>query len=162
LPEPLFGKALERGSNRLVVRQPAVPESKRVLLVEDDALIGQQFQEAITEAGYEVLGPARSMAAGLYLAQIKPPDLAIIDIGLAGTVDGIEGGRRLRLELGLPVIFVSGRVDAETGIRAVEIGPVAFLEKLLADADPSRRSSIRVLTALHMEGGSRCRPLDSI
>jgi two-component system, response regulator PdtaR len=102
---------------------------KRVLLVEDDALIGQEFREAITAAGYEVLGPARSMAAGLYLAQIKPPDLAINDIGLAGTVDGVEGGRRLRLELGLPVIFVSGRGDAETRIRAVEMGPVAFLEK---------------------------------
>jgi DNA-binding response OmpR family regulator len=44
------------------------------------------------------------MVAGLYLAQIKSPDLAIIDIGLAGTVDGIEGGRRLQWEAGLPVI----------------------------------------------------------
>jgi DNA-binding response OmpR family regulator len=42
---------------------------KSVLLVEDDALSGREFQEAITEAGYEVLGPTRSMVAGLYLAQ---------------------------------------------------------------------------------------------
>jgi two-component system, response regulator PdtaR len=103
--------------------------SKRVLIVEDDALIGQEFHEAIAAAGYEVLGPARSMAAGLYLAQVKRPDLAIIDIGLAGTVNGIEGGRRLRVELGLPIVFVSGRGDAETRMRAAEIGPVAFLEK---------------------------------
>jgi two-component system, response regulator PdtaR len=102
---------------------------KRVLLVDDDALIGQEFQEAISAAGYEVLGPARSMVAGLYLAQVNTPDVAVIDIGLAGTVNGIQGGRRLCLELGLPVIFVSGRGDAETRMRAAEIGPVAFLEK---------------------------------
>lgn len=102
---------------------------KRVLLVEDDAVIGLEFQEAIAEAGYEVLGPARSMAAALYLAQVKTPDLVVIDIGLAGTADGIEGGRRLRLELGLPIVFVSGRGDPQTRARAAEIGPAAFFEK---------------------------------
>ena len=69
------------------------------------------------------------MAAGLYLAQVKTPDLAVIDIGLAGTVDGIDGGRRLRVELGVPIIFVSGRGDPQTRARAAEIGPAAFLEK---------------------------------
>jgi len=101
----------------------------KVLVVEDDPLIGSEFQEAISEAGYEVLGPARSMAAGLYLAQVNTPDLAVIDIGLAGTVNGIEGGRRLRAEFGLPIIFVSGRGDTGTRARAAEIGPQAFLEK---------------------------------
>jgi hypothetical protein len=47
----------------------------RVLLVEDDALIGQDFYEAVAGAGYEVLGPVRSMAAGLYLAQVNTPML---------------------------------------------------------------------------------------
>jgi two-component system response regulator FixJ len=44
-------------------------------------------------------------------------------------VDGIEGGRRLRLELGLPIVLVSGRGDPRTRARAAEIGPAAFLEK---------------------------------
>jgi two-component system, response regulator PdtaR len=101
----------------------------RVLIIEDDPFIGREFQEAVAEAGYEVLGPARSMAAGLYLAQLKVPDLAIVDIGLAGTIDGIEGGRRLRLELGLPVIFISGHGDPKTRARAAAIRPAAFLEK---------------------------------
>jgi two-component system, response regulator PdtaR len=101
----------------------------RVLIIEDDPFIGRELQEAVAEAGYEVLGPARSMTAGLYLAQLKTPDLAIVDIGLAGTIDGIEGARALRLELGLPVIFISGHGDPKTRARAAEIHPAAFLEK---------------------------------
>src|SRR5687767_4314897 len=101
----------------------------RVLIIEDDPLIGREFQEAIAGAGYEVLGPARSMAAGLYLAQLMAADLVVIDIGLAGTVDGIEGARQLRRGLGLPVIFVSGRSDPDTRARAAAVGPAAFLDK---------------------------------
>ena len=56
----------------------------RVMIVEDDGVVGLEFKEAVTAAGYEVLGPVRSVAAGLLLARLKGPDVA--SAGLLRTV----------------------------------------------------------------------------
>jgi DNA-binding response OmpR family regulator len=101
----------------------------KILIVEDDAVVGLEFREAIAAAGYEVLGPVRSAAAGLLLAQLNAPDLAVIDVVLAGSTDGIQGARLLQREFELPIIFVSARSEQAIRARVRHLKPAAYLEK---------------------------------
>jgi two-component system, response regulator PdtaR len=55
--------------------------------------------------------------------------MAVVDIRLTGPIDGIELACRLRQKFGVPSIFLSGLVDAETMRRAAAAQPLGFLAK---------------------------------
>jgi len=56
----------------------------RVLLVEDDWLIASLVAGELAEYGYEVIGPARSVAQASFLAETGKMDAALVDLNLAG------------------------------------------------------------------------------
>ncbi len=57
---------------------------QRILLVEDDALIALDTQDALVDAGYEVVGPAISLEDGMVLARERL-DGAVLDVNLGGS-----------------------------------------------------------------------------
>src|ERR1700752_2003506 len=88
--------ALPSSPERGVARSPketGTSEQKqgpaRVLVVEDDFLIAMQTEVALTAAGFEVVGPATTAEEAVALAQEAKPTLAVMDIRLASTRDGI-------------------------------------------------------------------------
>ena len=104
----------------------------RVLVVEDEPLFAEQLEMYLTQLGYQVLGPVPDAAAALALLApgTPPPDVVLLDIHLRGDgPDGIELGRRLVQEHGLPLIFLTSRADRETFARTRELGPAAYLVK---------------------------------
>ena len=52
-----------------------------------------------------------------------------IDIRLTGPIDGIELACQLRQEYGIPAIFLSGPLDADTALRAQAAQPLGLLQK---------------------------------
>jgi hypothetical protein len=62
----------------------------RVLVVEDDFLIAMQTEIALTAAGFEVIGPATTAEEAVAMAGEAQPTLAVMDIRLASTRDGID------------------------------------------------------------------------
>ena len=103
--------------------------SRRILIVEDDVFTGLGMADILTFAGFEIIGPATRVAEALELGAKARPDVAIFDIRLAGSRDGIEGAELLRRTLGVPVVFVSATANQETKARAKTVGPVAYLSK---------------------------------
>jgi PAS domain S-box-containing protein len=87
------------------------PAGRRVLLVEDEALVAMMIQEFLTESGHAVIGPISRATEALQAAQESDYDSAILDInlgdGMAYPVADIVAGR------GLPFIFVTG-YEADT------------------------------------------------
>jgi DNA-binding response OmpR family regulator len=84
---------------------------KRILLVEDQALVSMLVEEELTEAGYTVVGPFSTCAAALNWLRDDTPDLAILDLQLR---DGpaTELARELqRRKVGFAVF--SGAMKAE-------------------------------------------------
>jgi DNA-binding NarL/FixJ family response regulator len=73
--------------------------------------------------GYDTVNDA------LRLAETTKPDLAIVDVRLAGPRDGIEGAELLRQQFGIPVIFLTGDIDEATARRASAIDPAGYLVK---------------------------------
>ena len=80
---------------------------RRVLVVEDDYLIGQDLLEELLRCDAEVIGPVASVAEALALLQLRPlPYMAILDIKVR---DGLVYPVADVLQhLGVPFIFATG------------------------------------------------------
>jgi len=95
--------------------------ARRIAIVEDDPAIRENYADVLRRQGYEVAAFADRTEA-LKAIRTRLPDLALIDIGLAGE---IEGGfalcRELRaLSSTLPIIFLTARdgdLDTVSGLR---------------------------------------------
>ncbi len=102
----------------------------RILLVEDEPLYAQYLALSAQNLGYEPLGPVSSAEEALHLYSQGPrPDLALLDINLAGDLDGVDLARELLATQPLPLIFSTARADTVTFARAKVLGPSAYLLK---------------------------------
>lgn len=100
-----------------------------ILIVEDEALVASYIQEVLEESGFAIAGIASSGPEAMSLATASRPDLALVDIKLAGPMDGIEVAQLMRSRFNVQSIFLSGVCDPETMERAREAAPLGFLEK---------------------------------
>ncbi len=100
--EPM--KAANGAGNGTKPTGPAA--GRRVLLVEDEALVAMRIQECLTECGHSVVGPISRASDALQAARESDYDAAILDInlgdGMAYPVADIVAAR------GLPFVFVTG------------------------------------------------------
>jgi DNA-binding response OmpR family regulator len=87
--------------------QPAQYQGKRVLICEDDPRVGMCIASVLQEVGIDVTGPMGTAEEALAECFRQPPDLALIDIGLSGAIDGISLAAEIAT-LGVPVIFLTG------------------------------------------------------
>ena len=62
----------------------------RVLIVEDETIVARDLQNMVEKVGYEVCGLATTGEEALELASSRKPDLALVDIVIKGSLDGIE------------------------------------------------------------------------
>jgi two-component system OmpR family response regulator len=100
----------------------------RVLLVEDDRMIGAALEQALKDAAYAVDWATDAVMAASAL-DIDSYDLALLDLGLPRG-DGIEVLRRLR-EQGhtMPVLIISARDALDERIRGLDLGADDYLVK---------------------------------
>ncbi|HEY8127639.1 MAG TPA: response regulator transcription factor [Hyphomicrobium sp.] len=100
----------------------------RVLLIEDDRMIGSAVQQALRDAAYAVDWVTDGEAA-VDAAESETYELALLDLGLP-KADGRDVLRRLRL-LGrkLPVIIVTARDSVEDRIDGLDLGADDYLIK---------------------------------
>jgi DNA-binding response OmpR family regulator len=78
-----------------------------VLIVEDEPLLAALAEDALLDAGYRVCGIAAHAHGALRIARQQPPDLAVLDVRLAGSRDGIALADDLAA-LGVSILFVTG------------------------------------------------------
>ncbi len=69
--------------------------NERILIAEDDGIIAARLQSILTKIGYTVPIVVASGEEALRQAAEAPPDLALMDIRLAGDMDGIEAGGQM-------------------------------------------------------------------
>lgn len=100
-----------------------------ILIVEDEALVATLIGDMLEELGFAVTGIAASGREALALVAEQKPRLALIDIRLAGSIDGIELARQLRQEHGIPAIFLSGDIGPEIARRAQAAQPLGMMQK---------------------------------
>lgn len=99
------------------------------MIVEDDPLVGPAMRSVLEKAGYTVIGPLRDASKAMRLAERERPHLALVDVLLAGGEDGVSLSRRLRSDLGVPSLLVSGYDHHAEEVRDTALG---FLHKPFA------------------------------
>ena len=100
-----------------------------VLIVEDDYLVSLQIETALRDAGYRVCGIASTADSAIALAAAEKPTLAIMDIRLSGTRDGIDAAISLFSAFGVRSIFATAHSDDEVHERANAAAPLGWLQK---------------------------------
>jgi two-component system, response regulator PdtaR len=108
--------------------QPGTGGGERILVVEDDYFVALTLESALTEAGYRVLAVVASGEEALQEVERVRPDLLLMDIRLAGRLDGIETARVL-LETGVRSVFASAHSDQGTRERGSTAEPLGWLTK---------------------------------
>jgi two-component system, OmpR family, response regulator len=104
--------------------------ARRIAIVEDDAGIRANYNDALTRHGYDVSAYAsRKDAEAAFSTRL--PDLAIIDIGLGAEVDGgFELCRRLRsLSAHVPIVFLTARDSDFDVVSGLRLGADDYLTK---------------------------------
>lgn len=100
----------------------------RILIVEDETIVGMGLQNLLTAMGHEVIAQAASAAEALEQFRDRQPDVVLVDVRLDGG-DGIElAGQCLRIRR-VPMIVISAYSDAELVRRAAEAGVFGYLVK---------------------------------
>lgn len=106
-----------------------------ILVVEDEAITARDIRTRLERLGYEVPAIVHSGEEALALAERQRPDLVLMDIRLAGPMDGIETARQLRERFGVPVTYLTAYADESTIARAKQTMPYGFLLKPLEERE---------------------------
>lgn len=103
--------------------------STKILIVEDELIVAEAENNLLSLFGYEVVGVACSAAEALLIAAEKTPDIALLDIKLKGSIDGIQVAELLKKHYEIPIIFLSAYTDEKTLERMKSVEPYSFLVK---------------------------------
>ncbi len=101
----------------------------KILIVEDEISIRTYLQKCLERAGHDVVGVASTAEGAVAEAERATPDLVLMDIGLQGEIDGVEAARRIRFQLNIPVVYLTGAADEKTLERAKVTEPLGYLLK---------------------------------
>lgn len=102
----------------------------RILLLEDDILIGEILSEMLEDMGHTVLGVAATEKKGIELAARTRPDFLICDVTLEEG-NGISAARTICANGIIPHLFASGDVNR---VKASEPNAI-ILEKPFRQGD---------------------------
>nr|WP_246500477.1 response regulator [Azospirillum rugosum] len=80
----------------------------KVLVVEDDPLIGPAVKAVLENAGYTVVGPLRDANKAARIGARERPDLALVDVYLAGGENGLSLARKLWEDNAVPSLLITG------------------------------------------------------
>lgn len=104
-------------------------EVTRILIVEDVRIVALEIEKRLCKAGYQVAGKVTSAEEAIETVEQNGIDLILMDISLAGQMDGIEGAEHIRKRSDIPVIFLSAHSDKKTLERAKKAEPFGYIVK---------------------------------
>jgi CheY-like chemotaxis protein len=109
----------------------------RILIVEDNALIAFHLRSILTGLGFDVVGmvPSGEKALQNVEAWTEPgqsemsPDLVLMDINLAGEMNGIETAAQIQVQFDIPVVYLTGYAEDVLLQETQGSGSYAYLSK---------------------------------
>jgi len=101
----------------------------KILIVEDEIVTGMDLWHILELWGYEMCEQVSTGDEAIRTAETEQPDLVLIDINLAGGMNGLETARTIVSRFGIPVIFITGYSDIEMKKEAQKINPAGYFVK---------------------------------
>lgn len=121
---------------------PATVPKKKILVVDDNAIVIKTITLKLQGAGFQVV-TAMDGSEGVAAARRENPDLILLDISFPPDVGGVpwdgfrimEWFHRLDTARKIPIIVITGSEDQKTRERATSAGAVAFFQKPIEHDD---------------------------
>ena len=117
--------------------------ARRILIIEDEAVIRKAIRMACEKEGYEVVEAENGME-GLRLTETAKPDLLLLDLMLPD-VSGFDVCREIRKSgAGVPIIILSAKTEEIDIVVGLEIGADDYITK------PFRARELLARIAAHL------------
>ena len=114
----------------------SLPEIKsRVLVVEDELVVARDIEQQLTDLGYLPVAIATRGEEAIDLVASLHPNLVLMDIQLAGSMDGIAAAQIIRDKFALPVVFLTAFSADEVLARAKLAEPFGYILKPFSERE---------------------------
>jgi putative two-component system response regulator len=123
-------------------------DKTKIMVVEDERIVARDLARQLTDLGYDVVATAYSGEEALEKFQMVHPDLVLMDIVLAGKMDGIETAAKIAAISGAPVVYLTSYADDKTFGRATLTGPSGYILKPVE----KKQLHLTIELALHKQG----------
>jgi two-component system, response regulator PdtaR len=107
----------------------------KVMLVEDEAIVAKYMKMELELEGFEVTEFIPTGEEAVEKARTNKPDVVLMDIRLAGEMDGITAAEIIIKENGIPIIFMTSYSKLEITKRAKNIKPAGYFNKPVSVED---------------------------
>ena len=104
-------------------------EKIKVIIVEDEVLVGADLKATMEEMGHKVCSVVRYGEQVLEEVETHKPDLLMMDIRLRGEMDGIQAAALLKEKYDIPILFLTAFADEVTLKRSLQADPFGYLKK---------------------------------
>ena len=108
---------------------------KSILVVEDDAIVALHLRNILLGLGYRLIGPLATGEAAVAAVAESRPVLILMDIQLAGRMDGIAAARNILSFADLPIVFLTSFSQAALIQEAKSIAPYGYLLKPVSERE---------------------------
>jgi len=115
----------------------------RVLVAEDDYLVGETIKRALKQMGHELVGKASDGAEAVEMAFSLRPDIVLMDIQMP-ELDGLEATRQIQQRCPMPVVILTAHESQDLVEKASEVGVAAYLAKPPSPAEIDRAITIAI------------------
>lgn len=116
----------------------------KILVVEDEMVIGANISLQLSSLGYEVAGIIPRGEEALLHINENQPDLILLDINLKGKLDGIETAIEMQKQHDIPIIYLTANADEDHFNRAKATKPYAFISKPYKKLDLQRAIELTI------------------
>ena len=124
----------------------------KILVVEDNPVIAGMIRRFLTKSDYGITAIVTTGEEAVELAGQSMPSLALMDVQLAGKMNGITAARLIGEKFHIPTIYLTGSSDAETIARAASTEAYGYLLKPVQERD-----LIKTVEAALSKHASECR-----
>ncbi len=106
-----------------------------ILIVEDETIVAADLAGKLDQLGYQLAGIARHGKAAVDLTLRLRPHLVLMDIQLAGPLDGIQAAEAIQAQYDVPIVYLTAHSDPATLARAKITGPSGYILKPYDDRE---------------------------
>jgi DNA-binding LytR/AlgR family response regulator len=107
-------------------------EAKKILIVEDEILESESMILTLSDIGYECQAVCTGEEA-IEVVKANVPDIILMDIGLAGKLDGMSTANIIRRHHSMPIIFITDQANEQVFQQAKGVLPHNFISKPYSD-----------------------------
>lgn len=109
--------------------------SPKILIVEDEVIVARDLTAQLAAMGYQQVGHAIEGHEAIALTGVLRPDLVLMDIQLAGAMDGVVAAQAIRDQFFIPVVFLSAYAADDVIARAKLTEPYGYILKPFSERE---------------------------